>query len=329
MNLPDELIFIANRRKPQKTTDARMDGRICVVAGATSGVGYQAARRLAQGGATVVMVVRNPAKAGRVSEELKGDFGVESDVVLADFQRLSEVRAAAQAILDRYAHIDVLINSAGIHRTRRTLTESGIEAVFCVNHLAPFLLTRLLLDRLKESAPSRVIQVNSEGHRFGGLNVNDINWKRRPYHGLWSYGASKVAQLLTVWELAERLAGSGVTINAMHPGAVKTNIGMDNGPLYRWYRRNVVNRFLDEPEIAGEAIYYLAAAPELAGVTGRYFNLTIDEPPASYVMNRDVGERVWQISEALTGLADSAPPTEREATQSLATQSLATQSLAT
>ena len=304
MKLPDELIFLTNAHLPQKTTDARMDGRLCIIAGATSGVGYQAAKRLAQGGATIVMVCRNAEKAARLAQELKQEYGANTDVVIADFTKLTEVRKAAKAILGRYERIDVLINSAGIHRTRRSFTDNGIETVFCVNHLASFLLTRLLLDRLKESAPSRIIQVNSEGHRFGGLNVNDLNWKRRPYHGLWSYGASKVAQLLTVWELAERLEGSGVTINAMHPGAVKTNIGMDNGPLYRWYRRNVVNRFLKDPRISGEAIYYLAAAPELANVSGKYFNLTIDEPPASYVMNRNTGKRVWQISEALTGLAE-------------------------
>lgn len=302
MKLPDELIFLHNAHLPQKTTDARLDGRICVVAGATSGVGYQAARRLAQGGATIVMVCRNPEKAARVSQELERDYGAASDVVLADFTKLTDVRRAAETLLIRYERIHLLINSAGIHRTRRTLTDDGIETVFCVNHLASFLLTRLLLDRLKESAPSRTIQVNSEGHRFGGLNLNDLTWKWRPYHGLWSYGASKVAQLHTVRELAERLAGSGVTINAIHPGAVKTNIGMDNGPLYRWYRRHVVNRFLKDPAISGEAIYYLAAAPELATVSGKYFNLTIDEPPASYVMSRDLGKRVWQISEALTGL---------------------------
>lgn len=304
MKLPDELIFIRNAHLPQKTTDARLDGRICIIAGATSGVGHEAAKRLAQGGATIVMVCRNPEKAVRVSRELECDYGARTDVVLADFEKLTQVRRAAETILSRYKRIDILINSAGIHRTRRTLTESGIEVVFCVNHLASFLLTRLLLDRLKESAPSRIIQVNSEGHRFGGLNVKDLNWNRRPYHGLWSYGASKVAQLLTVWELADRLAGSHVTINAMHPGAVKTGIGMDNGPLYRWYRRNVVNRFLKDPAISGEAIYYLAAAPELAELSGRYFNLTIEEPPASYVMNRNVGKRVWQISEALTGITD-------------------------
>jgi retinol dehydrogenase 13 len=302
MKLPDELAFIANDRKPQKTTDARLDGQLCIITGATSGVGYEAAKRLAQGGANLVLVCRNGEKAAQVSRELSMSYGTATDVVLADFTRLAEVRNAASTILERYERVDVLINNVGLHRTHRTLTEEGIETVFCVNHLAPFLLTRLLLDRLKASAPSRVIQVNSQGHRFGGLNINDLNWDRRLYHGLWSYGAAKVAQLLTTQELAEQLDGGGVTINAMHPGAVQTAIGMDNGPLYRWYRRHVVNKFLKDPAIAGEAIYYLAAAPEMAMISGRYYNLTIDEPPASYVMNRDVGKQIWKISEALTGL---------------------------
>ncbi len=302
MKLPDELAFIANARKPQKTTDARMDGQLCIITGATSGVGYEAAKRLAQGGANLVIVCRNSDKAAQVSQDLSRNYGTTTDVVLADFARLAEVKAAAGTILDRHERIDVLINNVGLHRTHRTLTEDGIETVFCVNHLAPFLLTRLLLDRLRAGAPSRIIQVNSQGHRFGGLDVNDLNWDRRLYHGLWSYGAAKVAQLLTTLELAEQLDGSGVTINAMHPGAVKSAIGMDNGPLYRWYRRHIVNRYLKDPAIAGEAIYYLAAAPEMAMMSGRYYNLTIDEPPASYVMNRDVGKEIWKISEALTGL---------------------------
>ncbi|MBN1248837.1 MAG: SDR family NAD(P)-dependent oxidoreductase [Anaerolineae bacterium] len=306
MKLPDELIFITNAREPQKTTGARLDGRVCVITGATSGVGYEAAKQLAQGGAALVMVCRNPEKAARVSREFAETYGTSTDVVLADFSKLEEVRKAAGIILDRADRIDILINNVGVHRTHRTLTEDGIETVFCVNHLAPFLLTRLLLDRLKASAPARIIQVNSQGHRFGGLSLNDINWKRRPYHGLWSYGASKVAQLHTVLELARRLAGSGVTINAIHPGAVQTNIGLDNGPLYRWYRRNIINRFLKDPHIGGEALYYLAAAPEMAGISGRYFNLTIEEPPASYVMNPELTQRVWLISERLTGLAGSA-----------------------
>jgi len=305
MKLPEELQFIANARMVQKTTDARMDGRVCILTGATSGVGYQAAKHLAQGGAHLVMVCRNAEKAARVAKELEGAYGAQVEGITADFSDLAKVRQAAKTILEHYPRIDVLINNAGMHNTHRVLNQDGIEMVFCVNHLASFLLTRLLLKRLIESAPARIIQVNSQGHRFGGLDLDDLNWEKRRYRGLQSYGASKVAQLLTVWEMAEELQGSGVTINAMHPGEVRTNIGMNNEQLYRWYKRYVLWWMLKEPEISGEAIYYLAAAPEMQEVSGRFFNQTIDEKPAPHALDRALGKRVWQISEELTGLTKS------------------------
>jgi NAD(P)-dependent dehydrogenase (short-subunit alcohol dehydrogenase family) len=302
MKLPEELQFLKNARLPQKTTQARMDGKLCIITGATSGVGYQTARRLAQGGASVVLVCRNLHKATQVQAELRQTYGTQVDVMQADFSRLTEVRQVSVAILAKYPCIDVLINNAGLHNTSRILTEDGFETVFCVNHLASFLLTRLLLDRIVSSAPSRILQVNSQGHRFGGLDISDLSWQRRRYRGLQGYGASKVAQLLTMWELAERLQGTGVTINAMHPGEVRSNIGMNNGPVYRFYKRFLISWMLKDPVISGEAIYYLVAAPEMAAVTGKFFNLTIDEKPAANALDRELGKRIWAISEQLTGL---------------------------
>jgi NAD(P)-dependent dehydrogenase (short-subunit alcohol dehydrogenase family) len=204
-------------------------------------------------------------------------------------------------LLEKYPHIDILINNIGVHYTHRTLTEDGIETVFATNHIASFLLTCLLLQRLKESAPARIIQVNSQGHRFGGLDLTDLNWEKRRYKGLQGYGASKVAQLLTVWELAEQLEGSKVTINAVHPGEVKTNIGMNNGLIYRLYQRFIIAGLLKDPIISGNAIYYLAAAPELAEVSGKFFNQTILEKPAIHALDRELGKKVWQVSESLAG----------------------------
>jgi retinol dehydrogenase 13 len=300
--LPDELVFVANRRAVQKTTTASMAGKVCVVAGSTSGVGLAAIRRLARGSAQIVMVCRNPGKAEIVRKEIVTQYGVPVDVVIADFSDLGAVRRAADTLLRGYSRIDVLINSAGLHSTGRTTTLDGFETVFCVNHLAPFLLTYLLLDRLRQSAPARIVQVNSEGHRFGGLDLNDLNWEHRRYRGLQSYGASKIAQLLTTWEFADRLRSSGVTINAMHPGDVRTNIGNNNGPLYRWFQHNVTWHALKDPVISGEALYYLAAAPEMADVSGRFFHLTIDEKPAAPALDREKGRRVWDLSLQLTGL---------------------------
>jgi NAD(P)-dependent dehydrogenase (short-subunit alcohol dehydrogenase family) len=300
--LPDELKFLENRNAVQKTTEASMAGKVCVVSGSTSGVGLEAVKRLARGGAQIVMVCRNYEKARMIRDEILAQYRVRVDIVLADFSDLADVRKAADILLRDTPRIDVLINSAGLHCTTRTLTKEGFETVFCVNHLAPFLFTALLLERLKANAPARIIQVNSEGHRFGGLDLNDLNWEHRPYIGLRGYGASKVAQLLTTWEFADRLKGCGVTINAMHPGDVKTNIGNNNGPLYRWFLHHVTWRTLKDPVISGEAIYYLAAAPEMADVSGRFFHLTIDEIPAAPALDRETGRKVWERSLELTGL---------------------------
>ena len=302
MKLPAEIQFISSAFQSQKTTDVRMDGKVSIITGATSGVGYHAAKRLAEGGASLVLVCRNSEKAEDLQKELFQAYNAKAEIILADLSKLSDVRKAAEFILEKYPRIDVLINNAGLHRTTRILTDEGFETVFCVNHLASYLFTRLLLERMIESAPARIIQVNSEGHRFGGLDLDDLTWSHRHYVGLQGYGASKVAQLLTVWEFADLLEGTGVTINAMHPGAVRTNIGLDNGPLYRWSQLLFVRPMLRRANISGDAVFYLAAAPEMQNVSGKFFNRTVEESPMPHALDRELGKRVWQVSEELTGL---------------------------
>lgn len=299
---PEELIFMKNKKAVQKKSFASMEGKLCVVSGATSGVGLEAVKQLAKGGAHIVMVSRSKEKAVLVRNDILKEWSVPIDIIIADFSHLEDIRRAASEILSAYRRIDVLINSAGIHNTTKLLTTDGFEQVFCVNHLAPFLFTHLLLGRLKESAPARIIMVNSEGHRFNGLRLDDLTWKKRPYFGLRSYGASKTAQLLTVWEFADILEGTNVTINAMHPGDVKTNIGNNNGWLYRSFLHYIVWPSLMDPAISGEAVYYLAADPEMDHISGRFYNLTIDEKPASHALDRVNGKKVWDLSLELTGL---------------------------
>lgn len=303
MRIPEELQFMVNGRAEQKRSDVSMAGKTCVVTGANSGVGYAAARQLVLGGARVVLVCRNLEKAQSAKTSLDPLAHASVDIVIADLARLDRVRQAATTLLERYPKIDVLVNNAGMHSTTRTLTPDGYETGFAVNHLASFLMARLLLDRMKASAPARIIQVNSQGHRFNGLNLDDWNWEKRFYTGLRAYGASKTAQLMTVWQWAEELEGTGVTINAMHPGSVHSNVGANNGLLYRLFKKLVTDRLLDDPETSGQAIYWLASAPELAEVSGRYFNLTIDEKPARHALDRETGARAWALSEQLTGLA--------------------------
>jgi retinol dehydrogenase-13 len=305
VKIPARLEFLPHMWAAQRNTDASLQGKLCVISGATSGVGLASLKRIAAGGADVVLVARNLQKAENVRNTVASASGVNIDIVIADFTDLDSVRDAARLILERHARIDLLINSAGIFSTKRIITSAGFELSFCVNHLAAFLLTRLLLDGIIESAPARIIQVNSQGHRFGGFDIDDVNWEHRFYNGYWGYGASKTAQLLTVWELADRLNGTGVTANAVHPGGVKTNIGLNNGPLYRWFSRYVIWYTLKDPKMSGDAIYFLAAAPELANVTGRYFNRTVDERPAPHALDRELGRAVWGLSERLVGLNTS------------------------
>ncbi len=299
---PEELNFIPVGRMPQKVSTTSMEGKVCVISGTTSGVGYQAAIRLAKAGAKIVMMVRSRDKAEKVCTEIKDISGTSADYFLADFTDLSQVKKATLEILAKYPKIDVLINNAGVHMTTRKLTVNGYETAFAVNHLASFLITSLLLKRMVESAPSRIIQVNSEGHRFNGLKMDDLHWENRKYNGYGGYGASKTAQLMTVWELNDLLKDKGVTINAMHPGAVKSNIGHNNGVLYNLFSKLIIQPTLKSPEISGEAIYYLASSPEMEGVSGKFYNLTNEEIPAKHARDREVGKQIFQISKQLIHL---------------------------
>ncbi len=298
----EDLAFLKNAKAQQHKSDVPMTGKLCVVSGATSGVGLEAAKQLAAGGARLVLVCRNREKGDALKAQLEQAYGATVDVVPADFSRLADVRAAVETIRQRYERIDVLINSAGLHSTTRKMTEDGMELVFQVNHIAPFLFTMLLSDRLHKSEQGRVIQVNSEGHRFGGLRMDDLDWHKRPYIGLRAYGASKTAQLMSVMTLAEQWKGTHTTINAMHPGGVKTNIGSNNGWLYRTWLHTVVWHTLKDPAISGDALYYLASAPELSETSGRYFNLTIDEKPMPHALDGQVRSEVWVKSHELAGL---------------------------
>jgi len=300
----EDLAFIKNAKAKQNTTHATLEDKVCVITGATSGVGLAAAKRLAKAGAELIIVARNRDKARLVSQQLYEESGKMPHQYFADFCDFDSVRKAAENIANDFNHIDILINSAGLHSTTRKMTPDGFELVFQVNHLSSFLFTKLLLPLVLKSSQGRIIQVNSEGHRFGGLNVNDLNWNKRPYIGLRAYGASKTAQLMTVMRLAERLKDTNVTINAMHPGAVKTDIGSNNGWLYRKWMQWIIAPGLKDPKISGEALYYLAAEPTLKHTSGRYFNLTIDEKPMPHVFDKEKAAQIWQMSHTLTNLSD-------------------------
>jgi retinol dehydrogenase 13 len=291
-----------NNRTPHHRTLASLAGKTVVISGATSGVGLAAAREAARFHANLVLLARNPEKARIVKEELQGVGEGTVSLFIGDLSRLTDAHRLANEVTRTAPRIDVLINSAGLFSTRRIHTDEGHELVFCVNHLAAFVLTQRLIPIMRRAGAGRIIQVSSQGHRFNGLALDDLDWRKRIYTGLRGYGASKTAQLLSVWELADRLAGTGVTVNAMHPGAVRTAIGTNNGRLYRWYQRHVIGRFLKDVRISGESLHYLAAAPEVAGISGAYFNRTHPEKPAPHALDRAIGRELWAKTMELTGL---------------------------
>ena len=282
---------------------ADMQGKVCIVTGASSGIGRVAALRLAERGATVVLVCRNEERGAPVLEEIERREGSGTATLLTtDLSSQRQVREAAAAFLARFDRLDVLINNAGIAGWgKRLVTEDGLETTFAVNHLAPFLLTGLLLDRLKASAPARVITVSSVAHRNAALDFDNLQGERR-YSGFGAYCRSKLANVLFTRELARRLEGTGVTANCLHPGVVATGIFRN---LPGWMRAVLVSPLVLSPEKGADTLLYLATAAEVADVSGSYF--VRRKPVRTSRLSRDpaVARRLWEASEALTTPRDA------------------------
>jgi len=278
-----------------------MHDKVCMVTGATSGIGLVTAQALARDGAKVIVVGRNPergaATVGRIQQET-GNSAVE--LMVADLSVQAQVRQLASEVQRRFAHIDVLINNAGALFGQRQLTAEGIEMTFALNHLAYFLLTNLVLDRLSASASGRVVNVSSEAHRGARLDFSDLQGEHR-YRGWRAYAQSKLANILFTYELARRLEGTGVVTNALHPGFVATNFGRNNRSVTAALWR-ILQLAAISPEQGAQTIIYLASSAEVEDVTGKYFvkNKAVRSSEAS--CDRTVAERLWQVSADLTGL---------------------------
>ncbi|MGZ4128843.1 MAG: SDR family oxidoreductase [Actinomycetota bacterium] len=279
-----------------------MDGRVCVITGGTSGIGKETARALAERGARVVLINRNAEKAAAVAAEIARTATVPVEMVHGDMSSFASIRAAAAGVLDRYPRIDVLINNAGVFRVRRHVTADGFEETFAVNHLAPFLLTNLLLARLKESAPSRVVIVASDAHRGAVLDFTDLLLEHR--FGSWkAYSRSKLANVMFSYALARRLNGSGVTANSLHPGFVATRLGSGNKiPIVPVYV--LLRPFTISPRAGAETSVFLASSPDVEGVTGKYFDKKKDVRSSRVSMDEEAQELLWKMSAELTGLDD-------------------------
>src|SRR5690606_38234862 len=271
-----------------------MIGKICLVTGATDGIGKVTARALAQAGATVVGVGRNPEKIRAVLAEI-GDTAGSLEFLQADLSSQAEIRALADEFRSRYDRLHVLVNNAGALFTSYRESVDGIEMPFALNHLSYFLLTNLLLDIICASAPARMINVPSNAHEGSTIQFDDLG-HRRPYREWTAYGASKLANILFTYELARRLQGTGVTVNAVHPGFVNTNFqraaGLNmRGPL--------------TPEEGADTQIWLAMSDEVEGVTGKYFVRRRETRSSAISYDSAIAKRLWEVSARMTGLASN------------------------
>lgn len=280
-----------------------MQGKTCLITGANAGIGKAAAIGLAQRGARIVLLCRSEPRGRAAMAEIERRSGNGSlDLLVADLASQRQIRAAAEEYLRRFDRLDVLVNNAAVLAWReRRLNEDGLEMTFAVNHLAPFLLTGLLLDRLKDCAPARIVTVASGAHRKAELDFDDLQ-NERGYSPFDAYSRSKLANVYFTYELARRLEGTGVTANCLHPGVVSTALFREMRPWQRvaiWLGRP----FLLKPQTGADTAVYLASAPEIEGVTGRYFEKRKQVPSSPVSYDTDVARRLWEVSDALTASA--------------------------
>ncbi len=282
-----------------------MRGKVCVLTGGTSGIGRETAVALAGLGARLALVCRDRGRGEDTVAEIAARTG-SRDVTLhrADLSRQADIRRVADELLAQLPRIDVLVNNAGIVNLRHALTADGIETVFATNHLAYVLLTLLLLARLRASAPARIVNVASEAHRFGTLDFDDLGHARR-YRSMRVYGQSKLANILFTYELARRLEGSGVTVNCLHPGAVATRLGHNNGRVARLLT-GLLRPFFRTPAAGAATTIWLASSPDVEGLSGQYFANCRPKESSAVSHDRAVARRLWDTSLRLTGVDDAA-----------------------
>jgi retinol dehydrogenase 14 len=280
-----------------------MSGKTCIVTGANSGIGKETALGLAQLGAHVVMVCRNREKGQMALEDIRRESGSsEVDLLIADMSSRASVRALAEQIKQKYSRLHVLVNNAGGASPSGARSVDGIEMTLAANHLGAALLTLLLLDLLKASAPSRIINVSSEAQRRARLDMNDLQFERRKYSGFAAYGQSKLLMNAFTFELARRLEGTGVTANCLHPGVVATNIWSANPPPFILKLIiTLAKPFMLNSKQGAEVPLYLAISPGMAQVSGEYFVKSKPAKPNPLSRDPKVAGEIWQWTTTMTG----------------------------
>lgn len=281
-----------------ETRGRELTEKVIVMTGATSGIGQAAAEALARQGARLILVARDPARAEMTLRKLPP--GVEPTFHYADLSRLSEMKRVASEIAAAEPRIDVLANNAGGAFARRRVTEDGLEMNFALNHMAYFVVTLLLLDRLKASAPSRIVNTASMTYAHAALDFSDLQ-SEKSYTGANAYARSKLANVLFTRELARRLHGTGVTANCFHPGFVATRIGQEEGGTSKIW--GISNAGAMPPEEGAKTLVYLATSPEVAGISGEYFTRNRPEKLAKNALDDAAARKLWDESARIAGLA--------------------------
>jgi len=282
-----------------------IEDKTCLITGSTSGIGKEIAIGLAKMKANVVLVGRDKIKCEATLEEVRKSASITTNTnqvsyLLADLSSQKSVYQLAKKFLENYGSLDILINNAGVFLSRRLITVDGIEYTFAVNHLAPFLLTNLLLERIKASRPSRVITTSSVAHKGARINFNDLQFEEGRYSGIQAYRQSKLANILFTQELARRTKDSDVVSNCFHPGGVRTSLVKSSPWYYRliWF---LISPFLVSPKKGADTCIYLASSPKVESMTGKYFVKRKPIVPSGPSIDPDAAARLWEISEELTG----------------------------
>lgn len=273
----------------------------CLITGATSGIGYETARGLAKAGMTTVLVGRDPARAEAAVTRIRADTGNSRiEYFIADLSSQREIRALVARIRASYPRLHVLVNNAGHFTMRRTLSVDEIESQWAVNHLAYFMIAESLADVMRASAPARIINVSSASHYQGDIDFDDLSGARG-YSGLRAYGQSKLANVLHAYDLARRLAGTGVTANCLHPGVISTAIGTNNAGIIGLAIR-MRRLFLPGASVGARTSIYLATSPEVENTSGEYFTSCAPRKSSAKSYDRALQQRLREVSEAMTGV---------------------------
>lgn len=280
-------------------------GKVCLVTGATSGIGKVTASVLASRCAEVIVTGRSLEKIENTVQKIKSETGNGAvHGLLADFSDLDQVRDLAGNFKALFSRLDVLVNNAGSFFNTRRETQYGVEKTFLVNHLAPFLLTNLLLDTIQASGEARIVNVSSDAHRYGSINFDNLGFKKG-YVGMKAYARSKLANILFTYEAVRRLGESSITVNALHPGHVATDIWRTEFSFVGPALKRVMGLFALSPEEGADNTIYLASSPDVEGVTGKYFvkREAAESSPLTY--DEDLAKRLWEISEELTSITSN------------------------